>query len=55
MKKFGYFINRPYDILNSLYEIINLKRHYTNTNPDDEFSIPKFWKKNKFFIAAKEP
>mgnify|MGYP001182800631 CR=1 FL=1 len=55
MKKFGYFINGPYDILNSLYEIINLKKGTilipTHTG---QFSIPKFWKKKiNSSIAAK--
>ena len=45
MKIFGYFVNGPYDILNSIYEIINLKKGTllipTHTG---QMTNPRYWK-----------
>ena len=45
MKNFGYFVNGPYDILNSIYDIINLKKGTllipTHTG---QMTNPRFWK-----------
>lgn len=45
MRNFGYFVNGPYDILNSIYDIINLKKGTllipTHTG---QMSNPKYWK-----------
>ena len=55
MKNFGYFVNGPYDILNSIYEIINLKKSTllipTHTG---QMTNPKNWNDKKNINVIKK-
>ena len=48
MKSFGYFVNGPYDIVNSLYDLINIKKGTllipTHTG---QMTNPLYWKEQK--------